>query len=154
MKQTISKLAVIVLAALMLCSCAAYKRVALTSMSVDGITPGAVNREMNVKLKVGLDNPAGKFKIEDVHGEICSAGSVVAKFTGEPLEIAARSNEVYEMNCLVTIEPGGTIMAFLRGGHIKDMTMNLYGTARGPLGVKKKIERKDLSVVEVMGKML
>ena len=154
MKQTISKLAAVVLAALMLCSCAAYKRVSLTSMAVDGITPGAVNREMNVMLKVGLDNPAGKIKLEDVNGEVYSAGSCVARFTGEPMVIAGHSREVYPVACKVTLEPGGTVMAFLRGGHIKDMTMNLYGVARGPLGIKKKIELKDLSVIEVAGKVL
>ena len=154
MKRTISKLAAIVLAALMLCSCAAYRRVSLTSMAVDGITPDEVNREMNVMLKVGLDNPAGKFKIEDVHGEIYSADVCVARFTGEPLVIEGHRRETYPMNCKVTLEPGGTIMAFLRGGHVKDMTMDLHGVARGPLGIKKKVERRGLSVVEVVGKVL
>ena len=152
MKATLYRLAALLLCAWALCSCSAYKRIALTSVGVESITPGQVNREMNVVLKLGIDNPAGKLRLSDVHGELISGDNCVGTFTAAPLELLPRQGQVVELPCVFTFEPGGTLMAIIKRQQIMDMTVDLHGVGRNALGFKKKVDRTGLKVMDLAKK--
>ena len=77
------------------------------------------------------------------------AGVEAVHLTCEPFILEGRSCQVYLLNVSAKLESGfgiSKVMKILQSGDLENITADVSGTVRDPLGIKHKRERKDISL--------
>lgn len=94
------------------CGLSRLKDLAVTSVGVAYIVPTST-RSMDAKLLLGIDNPAMSFAVQEVSGDIRYQDKPVAHFVTAGLELQGKSEQVYELPCTVTLDPGISLLDLL-----------------------------------------
>ena len=105
---------IFLVAALLACSCgmSKVKDISLTSVGISYIVPTSL-RSMDGKLLLGINNPAMGFAVQEITGTVRSEDKPIANFVTGSMELAAKSEQVYELPCTVTLAEGASLLDVL-----------------------------------------
>ena len=105
---------IFLVAALLVCSCGVskVKDISLTSVGIAYMVPTSL-RSMDGKLLLGIDNPAMGFAVQEVTGTVRYEDKEIAHFQTGSIELAAKSEQVYELPCTVTLAEGASLLDLL-----------------------------------------
>lgn len=114
MMKAIKHIGLMLLAALMLCSCGVskVKDVSLTSVGIAYIVPTSL-RSMDGKLLLGINNPAMTFAVQDVSGTVRYKEKEIVHFRTDGLELQGKTEQVYELPCTVELAEGASLLDIL-----------------------------------------
>lgn len=133
--------------------CAKYNQIKPTSIDVVSLNPKGF-RSIDVKLSVGIDNPAGKLQFYDVSGEAFLSGKVLGTVAVDPLTLKARTQDKYDLNAVVSLDEGLSLFSAL--GLIKDkesiqnIKVNIYAKVKVGGGAPKKIKLEDVPLNQLL----
>lgn len=94
------------------CGVSKIKDIALTSADVQYLVPTST-RSVDCKLLLGVNNPGRRFALQEVNGDIRYQDKVLAHFVTGPVEIAGKSEQVYELPCTVRLADGVSLLEVL-----------------------------------------
>lgn len=105
---------IFLVAAVLACSCGVskVKDISLTSVGVAYIIPTSL-RSMDGKLLLGIDNPAPGFAVQEITGTVRYGDKPIVNFQTGSIELAAKSEQVYELPCTVTLADGASLLDVL-----------------------------------------
>jgi len=144
----------ILLVAVMTVSCNKFKEIEVTSCELSSVTPKGF-RSVDAVLAVGVHNPTVSFTLSDVSGCVRNGELVIATFTGGPVTVAKKSDQVYDLPCTMMLEEGLSLFEILNLVKNKDFegyVIDVAGTVSLAKGVKKKLEYKDLPISDLLDK--
>ena len=112
--KTIKHIGLVLLAALMLCSCGVskVKDISLSSVGIAYIVPTSL-RSMDGKLLLGINNPAMTFAVQDVTGTVRYKDKEIVHFRTDGLELQGKTEQVYELPCTVELADGASLLDIL-----------------------------------------
>lgn len=112
--KAIKHIGIFLVAALLVCSCgmSKVKDISLTSVGVSYIIPTSL-RSMDGKLLLGINNPARGLVVQEVTGTVRYGDKAIANFRTGSIELAAQSEQVYELPCTVTLADGASLLDVL-----------------------------------------
>ena len=105
---------IFLVAALALCSCGVSKvrDMSLTSVGIMYIVPTSA-RSMDAKLKLGINNPAMAFAVQEVTGTVRYNDKELAHFMTGPMQLEGKTEQVYELPCTITLAEGASLLDIL-----------------------------------------
>lgn len=147
MRSKVFKSLILLMSALMLClsGCSEYKKINMTSVGVQTISPDGL-RGLDADLLVGIDNPAGKVKISDIEAEIFHSGKILGRMAIAPFELEAKTEKVYDLDTKILLDEKVSVLdvaKLLGKGNISECTVNLSAKVK-VAGISKKIRRTDI----------
>ncbi len=112
--KAIKHIGIFLVAALLVCSCgmSKVKDISLTSVGVSYIIPTSL-RSLDGKLLLGIYNPARSLAVQEVTGTVRFGDKPIAHFQTGSVELAAQSEQVYELPCTVTLADGASLLDVL-----------------------------------------
>ena len=112
--KAIKHIGIFIVAALVACSCgmSKVKDISLTSVGVSYIIPTSL-RSMDAKLLLGINNPAMGFAVQEISGTVRYGEKPIANFQTGSMELAAKTEQVYELPCTVTLAEGASLLDVL-----------------------------------------
>lgn len=152
--HTFIKLACIILTLIMAGACAKVKDISVNSCEVKNISPRGL-RAVDIVLAVGVHNPMMEFTISDIQGQLRNGENTVATFTGGPVTVHKKCDEVYELPCDVAMGDKLSLFDMLSIVRTKDfssMEVDVTALVRLKNGVSKTLKFNDLSLEELMDK--
>lgn len=139
----------LLLALLTLASCASHKDIKINSLQLEKIS--FVDTPLKALVSAEIENPTVTLRIEDALGVVKMSGEEVLEFTCAPFTLNGKSTESYRLDVFASLKSGfglQNIMKILQAQDLSDITLDFTLTARDPLGIKHKVERKDLPVLQ------
>ena len=124
------------------------KDITVESVGVKYITPTS-QRSVEGTLLLEIDNPAIGFTVSDVDGTIRLNGREMGYFTAGELPLQAKSVQVYELPCTVTLAESVSLLEVLKliARHsLEGFTADVRLHARLKNGVGRTLEFKDLDI--------
>ena len=105
---------IVIVAALVAVSCGVskVKDIAVISFGVDYIVPTST-RSADAKLKLGIDNPAMAFAVQEITGAIKYNDKVIATFVTGGMELEGKAQQIYDLPCTVTLADGTSLLDVL-----------------------------------------
>ena len=102
--KALRHIGIVIVAALLAVSCGVskVKDIAITSFGVSYIVPTST-RSADAKLKIGIDNPAMAFAVQEITGAIKYNDKVIATFVTGGMELEGKAQNVYDLPCTVTL---------------------------------------------------
>lgn len=94
------------------CGVSKIKDISLSSVGVAYIVPTSM-RSMDGKLLLGINNPSISFAVQEVTGTIRYEDKPIAHFTTGGIELKAKTDQVYELPCTVTLAEGASLLDVL-----------------------------------------
>ncbi len=91
------------------CGVSKIKDITLTSVGLQYIVPTSL-RSMDAKLLLGIDNPAMGFTVTEVTGTIRYKDKPIANFSTGSLELAGKTEQVYEFPCTIVLAEGASML--------------------------------------------
>lgn len=112
--KTVRHIALLLLAALMLCGCGVskVKDISLTSVGIAYIVPTSM-RSMDGKLLLGINNPAMAFAVSEVTGTVRYNDKPIVNFSTGSIELEAKSEKTYQLPCTVVLADGASLLDVL-----------------------------------------
>lgn len=96
-------------AILFLASCNKISEIRPTSFEIVSFTPkGLYSADVNFKL--GIHNPALQIGLSDIFAEVTLYGKVIGNVSVAPFVMEAKSDNVYDMNALIALNKGSSIL--------------------------------------------
>ena len=112
--KVIRHIGIFLVAALLACSCGVskVKDISLSSVGIQYIVPTST-RSMDAKLLLGIDNPSISFAVQEVTGTVRYKDKELAHFVTGSLQLEAKSSQVYEFPCTITLAEGASLLDVL-----------------------------------------
>ena len=152
--HTLVRLATVLLAVVLFAACGKVKDISVTSCDVKSISPNGL-RAVDMVLGVGVNDPAMDFTVSDIEGELRNGESTVATFTGGPVEVHKKSDEIYDLPCAVKMGDNLSLfdmLSIVRTKDFSNMKIDVTAQVRLKNGISKTLKYNDLSVQELMDK--
>jgi len=136
-------------------SCTAVKKahdIEITSVDVKSISPNGL-KSIDGVLLVVVDNPTLAFSIKTIEGTVYKDGNIFATYSGGPISVKRKSNDVYELPCTVNIDPSVSIFNLLKLATSMDFegfTTDVAAKVVLKSGLAKTLTYKDMKINELM----
>ena len=148
------KIALVLMAALMLCltSCNKVKQISVTSVEVENVSLAGLSG-VYVHLAVGVDNPAFEIGLSEIEGALKRSGKVLGNVAVDPFVLQARSAEIYHLKAKVTIASGvglSELMALLDEKVLGECMIDVSARVTLKKGVSKVIRLNDIPVKKLL----
>ena len=134
--------------------CNKFKEIEVTSCEISSLTPKGF-RSVDAVLSVGVHNPAPSFTLSDVTGCVRNGELTIATFSGGPVSVEKKSDQVYELPCTLMLEEGLSLFEVLNLFKTMDFTgyvVDVSGDVTLSGGLKKKLEYKDIPLDSLVEK--
>ncbi|MCQ2143678.1 MAG: hypothetical protein MJY56_06390 [Bacteroidales bacterium] len=157
MKKFIRIIAAALIACLALSGCSDIKNVKnikLTSYKIDSIVPSGL-KSIDVKLTLGVDNPAMYLKIDGANGRLCRLGQEVGTFSVDPIALEGHCEGKYTLTGNITLSPGVsilTIMKYAATFNLDEYTIDLFAPVKLKSGLGVKLKYVDTPLKELFDK--
>lgn len=145
---------IFLVAALLACSCGVskVKDISLTSVGISYIVPTSL-RSLDGKLLLGINNPSIGFSVEEVTGTVRFENKPIADFKTGRLELTAKSEQVYELPCTVTLAESASLLDVLiiaSRGSLEGLKadVNVLGAFKKDGIIRAPIKFRDLDLAE------
>lgn len=131
---------------LLLAACEPYKDLRITSVEIVSVNPTSI-RSVDAVVKLKVYNPSYGFTLSDMSGVLRMEDRTIAELSCPMLEIKANSLEEYEVTASGKLVQGAAMSAVgaLLGDPHK-LNADVSGTIRGPLGMKRAFEMKNVTL--------
>ena len=135
---------ILTLLLVLLCSsgCVKFKQIRPLSAGIESIVPEGF-RKVSLFLMVEVDNPSSQLTISDMEGSVFYSGTILGKFTVDPVVLKARTLDKYSVRMVVTLADGVTVwnlMALAKGNIWEQCTLDVSAKAALKNGISKKIK--------------
>ena len=140
-------------AVLVLASCGNIKEILPTTWEIGSISPkGLYSVEVNFKL--GIYNPSMQIALSDIFAEVVVNGKVIGNVSVAPFVLEAKSEKVYDMNALLALNKGYSILNLLPlmkdPAALKNAHVNVRVRATLKNGLSKELRWDAIPVAELM----
>ena len=157
MSKTIKRIAILLLAAAVLCLSGCnpinkVKQIKVTSVEMEGISPVSL-RSIDVMLAVGIENPCIFVSLSDISGVLKLSGKVIGNVAMDPFEVLARSNETYHLKANISIDKSVSfteILALLDKETLNKCTLDASVKLTVKGGVSKVFSINDVPVKKLL----
>ena len=140
-------------AILSLASCGKISEIRPTSFELESIAPKGLY-SVAADFKVGIHNPAMQIALSDIFAEVMLDGKVVGNVSLAPFVMEAKSDNVYDMNALVALNKGFSIINLLPmmkdPESLKNAYVNVKVKATLKSGLSKNLEWKEIPVEKLL----
>lgn len=137
-----------------LTGCQKIKDIRITSVKIVSLDVKGM-KGADIRLSVGICNPAGRILISEMEGEVKHSGKIIGRVAIAPVIIKAKSEETYDLEAVVSIAEGVTLrdlMVFADLRKIGECTVDMSAKAKIKGGVTKKFSVKDIPLKELLEK--
>ena len=136
---------------LLMSGCHKYEQIQILYGRVESLNMSGL-RSADVRMDVGLSNPAGKIIIEDAVGTLKHFGKVIGNVTLAPLTLDARTSASYKVEARVELARSLGIMEMMSFADIRKLEectidVSLRGKASG---IRLKKEYKDIPLKKLL----
>ena len=136
---------------LLMSGCHKYEQIQILYGKVESLNMSGL-RSADVRMDVGLSNPAGKIIIEDAVGTLKHFGKVIGNVTLAPLTLDARTSASYKVEARVELARSLGIMEMMTFADIRKLEectidVSLRGKASG---IRLKKEYKDIPLKKLL----
>ena len=136
---------------LLMSGCHKYEQIQILYGKVESLNMSGL-RSADVRMDVGLSNPAGKIIIEDAVGTLKHFGKVIGNVTLAPLTLDARTSASYKVEARVELARSLGIMEMMSFADIRKLEectidVSLRGKASG---IRLKKEYKDIPLKKLL----
>lgn len=146
-------LLLVITAILSLASCGKISEIRPTSFELESIAPKGLY-SVAADFKVGIHNPAMQIALSDIFAEVMLDGKVVGNVSLAPFVMEAKSDNVYDMNALVALNKGFSIINLLPmmkdPESLKNAYVNVKVKATLKSGLSKNLEWKEIPVEKLL----
>lgn len=139
---------------LLLTGCQKIKDIRITSSRIVSLDVKGL-KGADVRLSVGVYNPAGQISISEIEGEVKYSGKVIGRVAIDPVVIKARSEENYDVKAAISIAEGVSLrdlMVFADLRKLGECTVDMSAKAKIKGGGTKKFSVKDIPLKELLEK--
>lgn len=139
---------------LLLTGCQKIKDIRITSSKIVSLDVKGL-KGADVRLSVGVYNPAGQISISEIEGEVKYSGKVIGRVAIDPVVIKARSEEEYDVKAAISIAEGVSLrdlMVFADLRKLGECTVDMSAKAKIKGGGTKKFSVKDIPLKELLEK--
>lgn len=140
-------------AILSLASCGKISEIRPTSFELESIAPKGLY-SVAADFKLGIHNPAMQIALSDIFAEVMLDGKVVGNLSLAPFVMEAKSDNVYDMNALVALNKGFSIINLLPmlkdPEALKNAYINVKVKATLKSGLSKNLEWNEIPVEELL----
>ena len=140
-------------AILSLASCGKISEIRPTSFELESLAPKGLY-SVAVDFKLGIHNPAMQIALSDIFAEVMLDGKVVGNLSLAPFVMEAKSDNVYDMNALVALNKGFSIINWLPmmkdPESLKNAYVNVKVKATLKNGLSKNLEWKGIPVEKLL----
>lgn len=140
-------------AILSLASCGKISEIRPTSFELESIAPKGLY-SVAADFKVGIHNPTMQIALSDIFAEVMLDGKVVGNVSLAPFVMEAKSDNVYDMNALVALNKGFSIINLLPmmkdPESLKNAYVNVKVKATLKSGLSKNLEWKEIPVEKLL----
>jgi hypothetical protein len=148
------RLAALLVLVVLSVACNKFKEIDVTSCEVASLTPKGF-RSVDAVLAVGVHNPTVSFTLSDVTGSIRNGELTIATFTGGPVTVAKKCDDVYELPCTLMLEEGLSlfeIINLIKTMNFGGYTIDVSGEVSLANGLKKKLKYTDIPLDSLLDK--
>ena len=136
------------------CKGRSFQDIRVTSLRLVSVEPQGLSG-VSAVLEVGLHNPAAGFELKDLQGLAKFKGQEMLQLNGDPVSVAPRSDELYELSLQGRLADGFSILRLLRllggGASLEDVTFDLRGRATLRSGLGRDFEFLDVPLSSLTG---
>lgn len=140
-------------AILSLASCGKISEIRPTSFELESIAPKGLY-SVAADFKLGIHNPAMQIALSDIFAEVMLDGKVVGNLSLAPFVMEAKSDNIYDMNALVALNKGFSIINLLPmlkdPEALKNAYINVKVKATLKSGLSKNLEWNEIPVEELL----
>lgn len=140
-------------AVLSLVSCNKISEIRPTSFELESISPKGLSA-IAVDFKLGIYNPAMQIALSDIFAEIVLDGKVVGNLSVAPFVMEAKSDKKYDLNALVALNKGFSIINLLPmmkdPESLKNAYVNVKVKATLKNGLSKELKWNEIPVEKLM----
>lgn len=140
-------------AILSLSSCGRISEIRPTSFELGSIAPKGLY-SVGADFKLGIHNPAMQIALSDIFAEVMLDGKVVGNLSLAPFVMEAKSDNIYDMNALVALNKGFSIINLLPmlkdPEALKNAYINVKVKATLKSGLSKNLEWNEIPVEELL----
>ncbi|MBO4263193.1 MAG: hypothetical protein J5871_00755 [Bacteroidales bacterium] len=132
----------------------ALRQVSVRSCCLETLSPVGLSR-LDVRLRVGVDNPARAFCLREIAGCVKWDGVPLADFTADDLVVERGPLAEYPVLLHLSLAEGVTgipLHLFSANADLSSLTLDLSARVEMRGGERKKISLQDISVQELMQK--
>lgn len=143
------KFLAILAAVLCLSACSSYKDIKINSFKLEKIS--VLGAPLGATVAVEIENPIFGFEVLDCQGVLKLSGDKALNITCEPFYVEGHCTQSYHLDLSGTLEPGfglSNILRSIQAQDLKNLTLDLVITAKGPLGFKHTKKRSDIKLWE------
>lgn len=138
---------------LSLASCGKISEIRPTSFELESIAPKGLY-SVAADFKLGIHNPAMQIALSDIFAEVMLDGKVVGNLSLAPFVMEAKSDNIYDMNALVALNKGFSIINLLPmlkdPEALKNAYINVKVKATLKSGLSKNLEWNEIPVEELL----
>ena len=112
------------------------------SAGIENIVPEGF-RKVVVYMAVEIDNPASQLLISDIEGNVSRFGTILGKFTVDPVMLKARTLDRYSMRMTVTLAEGMSVLSLMSLANAKaleECAVDVRAKVALKNGISKKLE--------------
>lgn len=95
------------------CGMSQVKDITVTSVDVLYVVPTST-RSIDAKVRIGIDNPARSFAVDEMKGTIRYFDKPIAHFSTGPVQLEGRCGQVYDVPCTVTLAEGASYLDVMK----------------------------------------
>lgn len=141
------KFALILISALLLCSCSSYRDIKILDVQLEKISVNASPFIMDVAVEI--DNPSIGLDLTDISATIHFEDRQVLMVQCEDFKLKGHSRQVYHLELKASLAPGFNLFSalqILQSSKLEDAQLDVRASARDFLGIKHTKEVKNLDL--------
>lgn len=145
---------VLALMLVLLTGCQKIKDIRITSAKIVSLNVKGL-KGAELTLAVGVYNPSVQISVSEIEGEVKHSGKVIGRVAIAPVVIKARSEEIYDVEAVVSIAEGVSLRELMMFADLRKLngcTVDMSAKAKIKGGGTKKISVKDIPLKELLEK--
>lgn len=133
--------------------CSKISEIRPTSFNVVSVSPKGLY-SADVQFKLGVHNPAFQISLSDIFAEVTLYGKVIGNVSVAPFVMEAKSDATYDMNALVALNKGYSILNLIPVMRdpeaLKNAYMNVRVKATLKGGLSKELKWDEIPVEKLI----
>ena len=137
---------------LALAGCKDLKDISVTSVELESISPRGF-KSVDLYLSAEVYNPAKQIKLTEIEGVVVHSGKVIGKLAMDPVVLAAKSSEKYNLKANASLAEGAGFKDFMvlaSPTGLDGCTIDISAKAAYGKGAPMAVKMKNISLKELL----
>lgn len=137
---------------LALTGCKDIKDIRVTSVDLESVSPRGF-KSIDIYLSAEVYNPAKQVKLSEIEGTIAHSGKVIGKLAVDPIVLAAKSSEKYNVKANAALVQGAgfkELMVLASPGGLDECTIDISAKAAYGKGASLPVNMKNIPLKELL----